>query len=217
MGWSSHTEPLKKLFQEMLSSNELSDVTLGCDDKIRFHSHKLVLSACSPVFQSIISENTPPNQSIFLKGIHSQGMKSILQFIYVGQTTVHQHRINNFLDAARSLEIKEISQTTIGNLEEAKVDPLEDKLVDSEMKKKMKQDREENKDKKIPMKIPAKVKQEKVIQERINEKCHICGKTFRTMSVYIKHMDKAHFIPCSKCDYKAETQALFIDHIQTTH
>merc|ERR1712098_522857 len=209
---------------------------MGCDDKIQFHSHKLVLSACSPVFQSIISENTLPNQSIFLKGIHSQEMKSILQFIYVGQTTVHQHRINNFLDAARSLEIKEISQTTIGNLEEAKVDPLEDKPVNSEMKKKLKlpqdidieisksmvptkmnQERAENKDQKVPMKIPAKVKQEKVIQERINEKCHICGKTFRTMSVYIKHMDKAHFIPCSKCDFKAETQATFIDHIQTTH
>merc|ERR1712126_677308 len=186
MGWSSHTEPLKKLFQEMLSSNELSDVTLVCDDKIRFHSHKLVLSACSPVFQSIISENTLPNQSIFLKGIHSQEMKKKLK-----------------LPQDPGIEISKSDQ--------------EHKASKSMVPTKMKQDREENKDKKIPMKIPAKVKQEKVIQERINEKCHICGKMFRTMSVYIKHMDKAHFIPCSKCDYKAETQALFIDHIQTTH
>merc|ERR1712126_220340 len=166
MGWSSHTEPLKKLFQEMLSSNELSDVTLVCDDKIRFHSHKLVLSACSPVFQSIISENTLPNQSIFLKGIHSQEMKKKLK-----------------LPQDPGIEIS-------------------------------KSDQEHKASKSM---VPTKMKQEKVIQERINEKCHICGKTFRTMSVYIKHMDKAHFIPCSKCDFKAETQALFIDHIQTTH
>lgn len=232
ISWSSHTDHLKKLFQEMLYSNELADVTLVCDDKKQFQVHKLVLSACSPVFKSIISENILPNQSIFLKGINSQEMKSILQFIYIGHTTVFQHRINNFLDAARSLEITEISQTTIGNLE----DPKDDKLDDSGKNKTyihdivnkgkeelkttllnastgVKQEKVVNQRKEAPV----KVKKEPIVSEKVNEKCPVCGKIFRQLHVYKKHMNTAHVIPCSKCDFKADSQALFIEHIQTSH
>merc|ERR1712189_161554 len=38
-------------------------------------------------------------------------MKSILQFMYLGQATFYQDRMNKFLNAAKSLEIKEISKT----------------------------------------------------------------------------------------------------------
>ena len=37
-------------------------------------------------------------------------MKSILQFLYLGQATFYQDRMNEFLNVAKSLEIKEISE-----------------------------------------------------------------------------------------------------------
>ena len=37
-------------------------------------------------------------------------MRSILQFMYLGQTTLYQDRMNMFLHAAKNLEIKEIGK-----------------------------------------------------------------------------------------------------------
>ena len=37
-------------------------------------------------------------------------MKSIIQFMYLGQATFYQNRMNEFLNVARSLEIKELSK-----------------------------------------------------------------------------------------------------------
>ena len=92
-----------------MKSNESADVTLVCDDKTRFKSHKFILSACSPVFESIISDLPESNPIIYLRGVHSQEMKPILQFMYLGQATFYQNRMNEFLNVAKQLEIKEIS------------------------------------------------------------------------------------------------------------
>ena len=40
------------MLHEMMKSNELTDVTLVCDDKKQFKAHKIVLSACSTVFKN---------------------------------------------------------------------------------------------------------------------------------------------------------------------
>merc|ERR1712227_1167639 len=78
---------------EMKNSDELTDVTLVCDDKKQFKGHKVVLSACSTVFKSIIN-NLPQNNSvIYLRGV----------------ATVHQDNIDDFLNVAKNLEIKEIA------------------------------------------------------------------------------------------------------------
>ena len=109
LNWHTYTDHLKELMQCLLESSKSSDVTLVCDDKIKFKAHKFVLIACSPLFQSIIDDLPNKGDSvIYLRGVHSQDMKSILQFMYLGQATFYQDRMNEFISVARSLEIKEI-------------------------------------------------------------------------------------------------------------
>ena len=98
------------MLHDMMLSNELTDVTLVSDDKVHFKAHKVVLSACSPIFKSIVSDDHLANQFIFLRGIQSHEVESILQFIYLGQATFYQDRMNEFLNVAKSLEIKEIGK-----------------------------------------------------------------------------------------------------------
>merc|ERR1719342_202001 len=50
----------------------------------------------------------------------SQEIESILQFIYLGQATFYQDRMNEFLNVAKSLEIKELSK----NLDDPKIEEL---------------------------------------------------------------------------------------------
>ena len=56
LNWHTYSDHLKEMLHEMMKSNEFTDVTLVCDDKIQFKAHKIVLSACSSVFKSIIND-----------------------------------------------------------------------------------------------------------------------------------------------------------------
>ena len=100
---------------DMATSNEFADVTLVSDDKKQFKAHKIVLSANSPAFKGIISDNPLSNSYIYLRGIQSHELEAILQFIYLGQATIDQERMDEFLDVAKSLEIKEISMKNTEN------------------------------------------------------------------------------------------------------
>ena len=108
--WHSYTDHLKEMLHDMMSSNELTDVTLVSEDKKHFKAHKVVLSACSPVFKTIISDSMMSNPIIYLMGIQSLEIESILQFIYLGEATFYHGRMNEFLDVAKSLQVKEISK-----------------------------------------------------------------------------------------------------------
>ena len=83
LNWHTYSDHLKEMLHEMMKSEYLTDVTLISDDKLQFKAHKIVLSACSAVFKSII-DDVPQNSVIYLRGIHHQEIKSILEFIYLG-------------------------------------------------------------------------------------------------------------------------------------
>merc|ERR1712133_111993 len=110
LNWPTYSDHLREMLHEMMKSNELTDVTLICDDKKQFRAHKVVLSACSSVFKSIINDLPQCTSVIYLRGIKHQEMKSILEFMYLGVASFYQERMNDFLNVAKNLEIKEISE-----------------------------------------------------------------------------------------------------------
>ena len=80
LNWHTYPDHLKEMMEALMKSNNLADVTLVCNDKTKFKAHKFVLSACSPVFRSIINDLPLKEDScIYLRGVQSQEMKSILQ------------------------------------------------------------------------------------------------------------------------------------------
>ena len=107
--WHTYTDHLREMLHNMMSSEELTDVTLVSEDKKMFKAHKVVLSACSSLFKSIINDSNLSSPIIYLRGIQSLEIESILQFIYLGEATFYQERMNEFIDVAKSLEVKEIS------------------------------------------------------------------------------------------------------------
>merc|ERR1712029_30236 len=122
--WQTYTDHLREMLNDMMTSNELTDVTLISEDRKKFKAHKVVLSACSSVFKSIISDTFLSSPIIYLRGIQSFEIDSILQFIYLGEATFYQERMNEFINVAKSLEIKEISKDfeIHGNVADSEVD-----------------------------------------------------------------------------------------------
>ena len=111
LNWDTYPDHLKGMMKNLMDSNDSADVTLMCEDKTKFKAHKFVLSSCSPLFKSMISDLPQKEVSvIYLKGVLASEMNSILQFMYLGQATFYQDRVDVFLKTAKMLEIKEISK-----------------------------------------------------------------------------------------------------------
>ena len=83
LNWQTFFEHLHLMFKDLYEEGKHCDVTLVCDDQTQFKAHKIVLSACSPVFKKIIENNPSQHPLIYLRGIQSYEMESILQFVYL--------------------------------------------------------------------------------------------------------------------------------------
>ena len=69
LNWNTFADHLQLMFQDLYNEGHHSDVTLVCDDQTNFKAHKIVLSACSPVFKKIIDNNPNQHPLIYLRGI----------------------------------------------------------------------------------------------------------------------------------------------------
>ena len=68
-------------------------------------AHKLVLSACSTFFRSILRKNVHSNPLLYLSGVSSTNIGFILDYVYHGEVQIHQEQLDSFLDAAQMLRI----------------------------------------------------------------------------------------------------------------
>ena len=97
------------MFRDLYQEGRHKDVTLVSDDQTLFKAHKIVLSACSPVLKKIIDSNPSQHPLIYLRGVQSYEVESILQFIYLGKGRFYNERLGEFIKAAQELGLKEIS------------------------------------------------------------------------------------------------------------
>ena len=92
--WHTYPDHLRETMQEMMTSGDFADVTLVSDDKRSIKAHRNILSACSPVFKSILQLEPQHNHPvIYLRGIQHSLIESILQFIYLGEATFHEKQL----------------------------------------------------------------------------------------------------------------------------
>ena len=111
--WHTYSGHLETMMKEMIMNDDFTDVTLITEDKKQIKSHKNILSASSPVFKSILKTEQLSNPIIFLRGIQSFELESLLKFIHLGKVKFHKDRMTEFLNVARSLEIKGLSKEEI--------------------------------------------------------------------------------------------------------
>ena len=102
-------------FRSLFSNQEFSDVTLSCAGNKHIKTHKVVLSACSPFFRDILLQNQNPSPLIYLKGIDFQDLEAIVEFMYLGNTSVASSKLESFLASSKELQVEGLLQ---GNDEE---------------------------------------------------------------------------------------------------
>ena len=114
---------LASTFQDLVEKEHFADVTLVSDDQIQTPAHKIVLSACSPVLKNLLINNPHSHPLFYLRGVKQQELHSILQFMYLGEATIYQNRLNEFMDITRDLELKEFIEDEVPS-EDVKQEPF---------------------------------------------------------------------------------------------
>ena len=107
---NNYEDSTKTIFKNLLKDVEFTDVTLALNDEKQVKGHKAILGASSSFFRKIFQQNAVANLVLYLKGISTKDMNSIMEFIYLGQTSVNKADLSTFLEVAEELKIEGLMQ-----------------------------------------------------------------------------------------------------------
>ena len=89
------------------------DVTLASEDGKQVKAHKVVLLMSSPFFRNLLKRNKHPHPLIFMRGVKSDDLLAIVDFIYHGEANVCQGNLDYFLAIAEELQLRGLMRTPI--------------------------------------------------------------------------------------------------------
>ena len=236
LNWPTFADNLQLMFKHIYEEGKFSDVTLVCDDQTQFKAHKIVISACSPVFKKIIDNNPSQHPMIYLRGILSYEIESILQFMYLGEGRFYYERMGEFIKVAKDLQVKDISKGVEKEDVNAEtvVDDEEETEEDDEPKQVAKQSNLQRhiQSQHEGIKYPCDQcdyqateknglqKHNKSKHEGINYICDKCNYQATKLGDLRRHIQSKHEgikYPCNQCYYQATQQGTLQRHIQSKH
>ena len=216
LNWHTFADHLQLMFKDLYQEERYTDVTLVSDDQTQFKAHKIVLSACSPVFKKIIDNNPSQHPLIYLRGIQSYEIESILQFMYLGEGRFYQERMGEFIKVAKDLEVKEISKGV--DMQNEEEDVTEEAVI--------MEDEEEEVEKVFETgtsstdQIKVRKPRSQISSDSKSTECPECGAVFTQRHNMLAHYRSKHEgikYPCNQCDYQATQKGNLQTHIQSRH
>jgi len=104
--WDEFESNAGSSFKSLLSDTTFTDVTLVSDDMKLIQAHKIILRSASEFFRTILYKQPTQHPILFLKGIQHSNLLALVNFIYLGETEVAQDDLNNFMEAATTLQVQ---------------------------------------------------------------------------------------------------------------
>ena len=131
--WNDFQNNVKDAFGHLRNSTDFVDVTLACEDGPQIEAHKVILAASSPFFQRILKGIKHNHPLVYMKGMKSDDLTAIVDFLYYGEANVYQENLDSFLAIAEELQLKglEGSKDQQGSYEEEQLKPKEKYKTDS--------------------------------------------------------------------------------------
>ncbi|CAH0398562.1 unnamed protein product [Chilo suppressalis] len=106
--WNNHQSTLVSVFDTLLEKGIHVDCTLAAEGQT-LKAHKVVLSACSPYFESVLSQQFDKHPIIILKDVKYAELRAMMDYMYRGEVNISQDQLAALLKAAESLQIKGLS------------------------------------------------------------------------------------------------------------
>ena len=213
--WETYSDHLKGLMKELMMNEDFSDITFVTEDKKQIKANINILSACSPIFKDILKKEKNSRQIMYLRGIQFSEIESILQFVYLGEATFYEERMDEFLAVAKSLEIKVLCNADPeSNLDlDDKSLPINPNTADEKVKEQTVMSNH------MTGQVP-EGRQREVVSVNRKYKCDKCDYIAGYKHTLTEHIQSVHEgvkYACNKCDYLATTQGNLTKHIQSRH
>ncbi|XP_077287602.1 uncharacterized protein LOC143912216 isoform X4 [Arctopsyche grandis] len=106
--WNNHQSTLISVFDTLLEKGIHVDCTLAAEGRT-LNAHKVVLSACSPYFEAVLSQQYDKHPIIILKDVKFAELRAMMDYMYRGEVNISQDQLGALLKAAESLQIKGLS------------------------------------------------------------------------------------------------------------
>ena len=104
--WKYHHSNLQTMFSQLLERQAYCDVTLACEGKT-LRAHKVVLSACSTYFDTILSQYEEKDPIVIMRDVKFSDIKVLVEFMYKGEINIdHVIFFLNFIDYANICAMK---------------------------------------------------------------------------------------------------------------
>ena len=105
------------LLHKFWTEEEFCDVTLATEDG-NVEAHKVVLGSCSPFFRRLFLRS-PDKALVFLMGVKLAHLRSVMEYVYLGETEVRDADLVAFLDTGRNLMVDGLTEE-VENVREIK-------------------------------------------------------------------------------------------------
>jgi len=104
--WNDFQENAISAFGTLREDREFADVTLACEDGQQVEAHKVILASSSPFFMNLLRRNKHPHPPIYMRGLKSEYLVAMVDFLYFGEANVYQENLDHFLALAEELQLK---------------------------------------------------------------------------------------------------------------
>lgn len=109
--WRYHHSNLQTMFSQLLEKESFCDVTLACEGRT-IKAHKIVLSACSTYFETILSEYEEKDPILIMKDVKFVDIRCLVEFMYKGEINVEHCHLATLLKTAEDLRIKGLAEVS---------------------------------------------------------------------------------------------------------
>lgn len=97
--WNFHERHLQSMFALQLLEGRFCDVTLACKDGKTIRAHRVILSACSGYFDSVLTADTTEKDTlVIMQDFDFQDVYLLVRFMYYGEITVDEVRITSSIN-----------------------------------------------------------------------------------------------------------------------
>lgn len=102
--WQHFHQNIATAFKDLRNDEEFLDVTIACGEEQQIQAHKVIISACSPYFKSMLQKHPGAKSPVLImpNNVRFEDVISILDFMYYGEVSIPSDELNIFMNTGRS-------------------------------------------------------------------------------------------------------------------
>ena len=237
--WNDFKDNVSSAFGQLREDRELSDVTLACEDGHLIEAHKVILAASSPFFMQLLRKNKHSHPLVYMRGVKSEDLAAIVDFLYLGEVNINQERLDAFLALAEELKLKGLTGSNERRTDNGDLPANQEVKLKSEpsfktpiQPKMSPYDKNETSEKQIAVTNYTETLDLEELDEKINSMmsttgridhnraCNICGKEGPKSHV-MRHIEANHITgvshSCDVCGKSARSRHALRVHKYSNH